>query len=61
MTRILVLLAFAPLAAWLAELPAVRRRPAWQVGALRVAFVLIPVAVPVVRAVLAFEADPYGY
>ncbi len=35
----------APALAWVAELPALRRRPPWQIVALRLAAVLLPVAV----------------
>ena len=43
-------LLFAPLLGWLPELPGVRRLPPWQRGVLRVALVLVPVAVVVSRA-----------
>jgi hypothetical protein len=49
------LLLFAPLLGWIPELPGLRRLPAWQRGLCRVALVLIPVVITVVRAKRADE------
>jgi hypothetical protein len=47
----------APLLCWLPELPGVRRLWPWLRGVLRVALVIIPVAVVAVQAKQAFDED----
>lgn len=55
-----LLLGFAPLLAWVGELPVLRRRPPWQIVLGRMLGVALPAGIALVRAALAFESDPYG-
>lgn len=52
-----LILFFAPLAAWLPELPPVRRLPAWLCGASQLILTVIPVAIVLVLAQQKFVAD----
>lgn len=59
-----VVVFLAPLLCWITELPALRRRPSWQVAVLRLVIVAIPLAIVLVLAQRDFArsmSTPDGY
>ncbi|MBI1923763.1 hypothetical protein HYR99_05885 [Candidatus Poribacteria bacterium] len=56
-----LLLAVAPMAAWVGQIPSMRRAAPWQVNLARAAGVLIPVLLAVLLAISASSSNGYGY